>query len=179
MKTLSVINKIQIIQIDGDLIPIKPICQALGIDEDAQRRKLYGDDFFNSVAVLSTATGADKKEYEMLCLPLPYIFSWLATINPKNVKEEAKEAVQLYRLECSKVIFEAMFLKNKFLQEKDVLIEQKLAELESIRTNFKNAKLKLDEANKELKEARIITFDDWQEKNNQSSMMNVEGFYQQ
>ena len=92
MKTLSVINKIQIVQLDGDLIPIKPICQALGIDEDAQRRKIYGDEFFNSVAVLSTATGADKKEYEMLCLPLPYIFSWLATINPKNVKEEAKEA---------------------------------------------------------------------------------------
>ena len=178
MKTLSVINKIQIVQLDGDLIPIKPICQALGIDEDAQRRKIYGDEFFNSVAVLSTATGADKKEYEMLCLPLPYIFSWLATINPKNVKEEAKEAVQLYRLECSKVIFEAMFLKNKFLQEKDILIEQKLKELESIRTNFKNAKLKLDEANKELKEARIITFDDWQEKNNQTSMYGVAGFIQ-
>lgn len=179
MKTLSVINKIQIIQLNDDLIPIKPICEALGIDESSQRKKIQDDDFFNSVAVLSTATGGDKKQYEMLCLPLPYIFSWLATINPKNVKEEAKEAVQLYRLECSKVIFEAMFLKNKFLQEKDVLIEQKLAELEFIRTNFKNAKLKLDEANKELKEARIITFDDWKEKNNQATMMNVEGFYQE
>ena len=176
MKTLSVINKIQIVQLDGDLIPIRPICQALGIDEDGQRRKIYDDEFFNPVAKLSLATGVDKKEYEMVCLPLPYIFSWLATINPKKVKEEAKEAVQLYRLECSKVIFEAMFLKNKFLQEKDILIEQKLKELESIRTNFKNAKLKLDEANKDLKEARIITFDDWQEKNKQCSMLNVNGF---
>jgi hypothetical protein len=174
MKTLSVINKIQIIQLTNDLIPIKPICQALGIDEDAQRRKIYDDELFNSVAVLSTATGADKKEYEMLCLPLPYIFSWLATINPKKVKEEAREAVQLYRLECSRVIFEAMFLKNKFLQEKDILIEQKLAELEYIRTNFKTAKLKLDEANKELKQARIITFDDWKAK--QSSMNDIDGF---
>lgn len=179
MKTLSVINKIKIIQLNDDLIPIKPICEALGIDESSQRKKIQDDEFFSSTAVLSTAVGADKKEREMLCLPLAYIFSWLATINPKNVKEEAKEAVQLYRLECSRVIFEAMFLKNKFLQEKDILIEQKLAELESIRTNFKNAKLKLDEANKELKEARIITFDDWQEKNNQSTMMNVVGFYQE
>lgn len=178
MKTLSVINEIKIIQLSNDLIPIKPICQALGIDEDAQRRKIYDDDFFSSTAVLSTAVGADKKEREMLCLPLPYIFSWLATINPKNVKDDAKEAVKLYRLKCSQVIYEAMFLQNKFLQEKEILIEDKLKELESIRTNFKNAKLQLDEANKELKEARTFNFEDWKIKNNQTSMYGVEGFIQ-
>lgn len=176
MKTLSVINQVKIVQLSNDLVPIKPICEALGIDESSQRKKIYEDDFFSSVAVLSTATGADKKEYEMLCLPLPYIFSWLATINPKNVKEEAKEAVKLYRLKCSQVIYEAMFLKNKFLQEKDELIEEKLKELETIRDNFKNAKLKLDDATKELKEARIVTFDDWQLKNNQYSMFETKAF---
>lgn len=176
MKTLSVINDIKIIQLSNDLVPIKPICQLLGIDEDAQRRKIYGDEFFNSVAVLSTATGADKKEYEMLCLPLPYIFSWLATINPKNVKEEAKKAVELYRLQCSKVIFEAMFLKNIYLQDKESLIETKLNQLETIRANFKNAKNQLDEANKELKEARNFTFEDWQNNNNQYSMLQTDGF---
>ena len=174
MKTLSVINQIQIVQLSNDLVPIKPICQALGIDEDAQRRKIYDDDFFSSTAVLSTAVGADGKDREMLCLPLPYIFSWLATINPKNVKEEAKEAVKLYRLKCSAVIYEAMFLQNKFLEEKQELIEQKLAEVELIRTNFKNAKLQLDEANHQLKEARVFTFDDWKAK--QYSMTDTAGF---
>lgn len=175
MKTLSVINQVKIVQLSNDLVPIKPICEALGIDESSQRKKIYEDDFFSSVAVLSTATGSDKKEYEMLCLPLPYIFSWLATVNPKNVKEEAKEAVKLYRLKCSQVIYEAMFLQNKFLEEKQSLIEQKLAELESIRSNFKNAKLQLDEANNQLKEARTFTFDDWKAK--QASMLDVDGFY--
>lgn len=170
MKTLSVINQVKIVQLSNDLVPIKPICEALGIDESSQRKKIYEDDFFSSVAVLSTATGADKKEYEMLCLPLPYIFSWLATINPKNVKEEAKEAVKLYRLKCSEVIYEAMFLQNKFLKEKQELIEEKLAEVELIRTNFKNAKLKLDEANHQLKEARSFNFDDWKANNNQLKM---------
>lgn len=176
MKTLSVINAVKIIQLENELVPIKPICQALGIDESTQRKKINDDDYFSSVAVLSTATGSDKKEYEMFCLPLPYIFSWLATINPKNVKEEAKEAVQLYRLKCSQVIYEAMFLQNQFLQEKENLIEEKLKDLEHIRENFKNAKLKLDDANKELKEVRTFTFDDWKMKNNQTSMMNQAGF---
>ncbi|OYX86820.1 MAG: hypothetical protein B7Y83_00335 [Flavobacteriales bacterium 32-34-25] len=176
MKTLSVINEIKIVQLANDLVPIKPICEALGIDESAQRKKIQEDEYFSSTAVLSTAVGADKKEREMLCLPLPYIFSWLATINPKNVKEEARAAVQLYRMKCSQVIYEAMFLKNKFLQEKDILIEEKLKELESIRDNFKNAKLKLDDATKELKEARTTTFDDWQKNNNQGSMFDIDGF---
>ena len=176
MKTLSVINSVKIVQLDNDLVPIKPICQVLGIDESSQRKKINDDDFYNSVAGLSTATGTDKKEYEMFCLPLPYIFSWLATINPKNVKEEAKEAVQLYRLRCSQIIYEAMFLQNQFLQEKEVLIEQKLKDLEHIRENFKNAKQQLDEANKELKEVRTFTFDDWKIKNNQTSMYDQEGF---
>lgn len=175
MKTLSVINQVKIVQLSNDLVPIKPICEALGIDESAQRIKIQNDDFFSSTAVLSTAVGADKKDREMLCLPLPYIFSWLATINPKNVKEEAKDAVKLYRLKCSQVIYEAMFLQNKFLEEKQSLIEQKLAELESIRSNFKNAKLQLDEANNQLKEARTFTFDDWKAK--QASMLDVDGFY--
>jgi hypothetical protein len=62
MKTLSVINEIKIVQLSNNLVPIKPICQALGIDESTQRKKLNEDDFFNPVTVLSTATGADKKE---------------------------------------------------------------------------------------------------------------------
>ena len=31
------------------LIPIRPICDALGIDEDVQNRKLKEDDFLSSV----------------------------------------------------------------------------------------------------------------------------------
>jgi hypothetical protein len=179
MKTLSVINEIKIVQLSNNLVPIKPICQALGIDEDAQRRKLQNDDFFNSVTVLSTATGSDKKEYEMTCLPLGYIFSWLATINPQNVKEEAREGVKLYRVKCAEIIYKAMFLQNQFLKDKEVMIEEKLNELEKIRNNFKNAKLDLDEANKDLKEARTFSFEDWEKENNQYSMYNQEGFLQE
>ena len=60
MKTLSVINSVKIVQLDNDLVPIKPICQVLGIDESSQRKKINDDDFYNSVAGLSTATGTDK-----------------------------------------------------------------------------------------------------------------------
>jgi hypothetical protein len=86
-KVLARVNGIAIQAIEDQkekLIPIRPICEALGIDESAQRRKLQEDDFLSSVTVLSTATGSDGKQYEMVCLPHEFIFGWLFTINPKN-----------------------------------------------------------------------------------------------
>ena len=91
------------------LVPIKPICEALGIDRKAQQDKIREDEFLSSVGVLSTLTGADGKQYEMFCLPLEFIFGWLFTINPKNVKEEAQEAVRKYRIECYKVLYNHFF----------------------------------------------------------------------
>src|SRR5690554_1709432 len=106
-KTVAKINQVEIQMVSNTkekLVPIKPICEALRIDEDAQRRKLKDDNYLNSVAVLSTATGSDGKQYEMVCLPLEFIFGWLFTINPKNVKEEAREAVSKYRIECYRAL---------------------------------------------------------------------------
>ena len=95
MKTNAIakVNEVAILMANDEqkLVPIKPICEALGIDRKAQQDKLEFDDFLRSVRVLSTLTGADGKGYEMVCLPLKYIFGWLFTINPKNVKPEAQD----------------------------------------------------------------------------------------
>ena len=44
------------------LVPIKPICAALGVDVESQRKKINEDEDLRSTAVLSTAVGADGKE---------------------------------------------------------------------------------------------------------------------
>jgi len=90
---------------NGKFIPIKPICEILGIDHNSQRQKLNDDDFLSSVAVQNTATGSDGKDYEMVCIPYQFIFGWLFTINPKKVKEEAREAVAKYRIECYNALY--------------------------------------------------------------------------
>lgn len=45
------------------LVPIKPICTALGIDDKAQRAKIQEDEYLAPVGVLSTSTGADNRLY--------------------------------------------------------------------------------------------------------------------
>ena len=63
METLTVtkVNEVMIL-VGNDperLVPIKPICKALGIDYSSQLSKLKEDRHLNSVMVLSTTTGAD------------------------------------------------------------------------------------------------------------------------
>ncbi|MDE6079759.1 MAG: phage antirepressor N-terminal domain-containing protein [Duncaniella sp.] len=103
------INGVDIVTVnrEGEIfVPIRPICDALAIDAKVQRRKLASDDFFNSVEVIMTSTGADGKQYEMTCIPLRDVYGWLATINPGKVAPEAREAVTRYRRECYDVLYE-------------------------------------------------------------------------
>lgn len=110
MQTLiSKINGVDIVTVvrDGEVfVPIKPVCDAIGIDVDAQRNKLNADEFFNSVTAIITATGADGKRYEMYCIRLRDVYGWLATINPGKVAPEAREGVARYRRECYDVLYE-------------------------------------------------------------------------
>lgn len=106
---ISKINGVDIVTVDRDgdvFVPIKPICDALGIDVESQRDKINSDEILSSTAVLSTAVAADGKEREMYCLPLRYVYGWLFTINPKNVAPDAREAVARYRRECYDVLYE-------------------------------------------------------------------------
>lgn len=102
------INNVDIVSAvkDGEtLVPIKPICTAIGIDFKSQHNRLSCDETFSSVMVLHTTTGADGKQYEMVCLPLMYVYLWLGSINPKNVSDEARPFVSKYRIECAEALY--------------------------------------------------------------------------
>ena len=170
-KTLTTVNNVSIVltrdENNRKLIPIKPICEALGIDEDAQRRKLQEDDFLSSTTVLSTVVAADGKEREMVCLPYEFIFGWLFTINPKNVKEEAREAVSKYRVECYKALFYYFSSQSEYLEEKQKRIDDRIVEYDNLRENFKNAEKNLKQAKINLYKAKDFTYEEWLESKRQ------------
>ena len=135
----------------GDiLIPIRPICDALGVSYERQYRKVCDDEFLSSVVALRATTGADGKKYEMVCFPLQYVFGWLFTINPANVSEEARPAVKRYRLECYDALYnhfararqrqldenrEEIRLLDEISRAKDTLSESK-ASLRNLETKL-------------------------------------------
>lgn len=106
---ISIINGVDIVTVERDgeiFVPIKPVCEALGIDAKAQRAKIQEDDFFASTGAIITSVAADEKAREMFCIRLRDVYGWLATINPGKVAPEAREAVSRYRRECYDALYE-------------------------------------------------------------------------
>lgn len=167
---ITKVNNVSIVSLSENgnkLIPIKPICEALGVDVESQRKKIFNDEILSSTTVLSTVVAADKKERVMLCLPLEFTFGWLFTINPKNVAPEAKESVTRYKLECYKALYEYFAEPQTFLAQKQKVIEKYVATYQEKKSNFKNAKTEMYEAQANLNKVMAVTIDDWRENNRQ------------
>lgn len=170
--TVAKINNVEIIVIENGekKVAIKPICQALGIDVDSQRKKLNSDPILSSVTVTSTATGADGKQYEMVTIPFKYVFGWLFRIDSRNVKEEAKETVLKYQIECYDALYNHFASYADFVEQKQAVIEDKLKKYEEAKANFNNANRVMKEVEAELKQARQLTFSDYDATRRQLSL---------
>lgn len=168
-RAVAKINGVQILVIENGekLVPVKPICEALGVAPNKQIEKIKEDEILKSVGTLGVSTGSDGKQYEMFCIPFKYVFGWLFTINPANVKEEARESVIRYKLACYDALYQSFTDSQEFLEAKDRIVETKLAELEVLSANFKSASASMAKKKRELNDARAMTIDQWLANNRQ------------
>ena len=163
------INNIEIVVIKNgdDMVPIKPICEALGIDSDSQRKKLNDDPILSSVTVLNTATGSDGKKYEMVTIPFKYVFGWLFRIDSRNVKEEAREAVLKYQVMCYDALFDHFVGAKKFLELKETAVEKLISDLKKANKNYCTAKTLKHDAESNLEKIATMTYQEYIENNRQ------------
>lgn len=95
-------------------VPVRPICDLLGVDWSAQRRRIARDPVMGaeamSVAITTTDIDPDSRRPRtsaMLALPLDYISGFLFGINADRIKPEIRERLIQYQRECYKVLTEA------------------------------------------------------------------------
>lgn len=179
MRTTSVaiVNGIslQVVQDEREqLVAVKPVCEILGVDFSAQRAKLKEHPIFGSTMVLSTTVGADGKEREMVCIPLQFFPGWLFSINPDNVKEEARERLIEYQLECNKVLFDYFFSRVDFSRKKEVAVAKAKEILDEKKEQLKNAKEEKNLAETNFNKALALTFEEWQADRQQLSIPGFE-----
>ncbi len=97
---------------DEVFVPVRPLCDYLGVDWSAQRKRIVGDAVLSEAArsVAVTATEAGGKR-EMLCLPLDMLNGWLFGVSAARVKPEIRERLIRYQKECYRVLAKA-FIKE-------------------------------------------------------------------
>lgn len=86
--------------IDGKpYVALKPMCEALGIDVDSQRKKLNAKSW--ACTVLNTARDSSGREQQMLMIDRRTMTMWLATIEESRVRPEARPTVRAYQAEAA------------------------------------------------------------------------------
>ncbi len=99
-------------------VPLKPICEHLGIDWSSQAKRLKRDIILSEVSKSVVITTIDldpskrgPRSSEMVAIPLDYLNGFLFGINAVRVKEEIRPKVLMYQRECYRV------LSRHFLQQ--------------------------------------------------------------
>lgn len=103
-------------------VPVRPLCDFLGLDWSAQRRRVGRDAVLaaavrsvvvtttqlgEGVAITTTPSGRGGGPQEMLCLPVELLHGWLFGVTVERVKPELRERLNLYRAECFAVLWRA------------------------------------------------------------------------
>lgn len=154
-------KEIVVIENGDKMVPIKPICEALGIDFSGQLQKLKEDPILGSTMELNPTVGADGKDREMVTIPFKFVFGWLFRIDSRNVKPEARDAVLRYQVECYDALYNHFIRHSEFIEWQSALIEEQLVIVEMRKQLFHETKEALLDAEKELKRRRQLTIDDF------------------
>lgn len=159
---ISIINGVELIAVrdeDGNVfVPVKPICEAIGVRFDTQFAKLQEHPILASTIALRATVGFDGKEREMVCLPLEFVYGWIFTINPKNVSESARANVIKYQMECYKALYFYFSVPLRERQEadrKEKELTDRIAEYKAKEKEFRTIRMKAEAELQSSREQRL------------------------
>ena len=162
-KEIAKVNNVAIMASNDprQLVPIKPICDALGIDAKAHRNRIDRDEILNSTGVIMTSVAADGKEREMYCIPLRYVFGWLFSIDTNRVDEVVRPLVIKYKMQCYDVLYDHFSSYACFVNQKQKRQAEDWARIQILKKEFHEAKNKLAKATKQMNMTVDYSFEQW------------------
>ena len=89
------------------LVPLKPICEAIGVDWSSQRQRLTRDEVLAGAVRSMVITTIEGHRREALALPLDLLPGWLFGISARRVRPDLAEKITRYRRECFRVLWDA------------------------------------------------------------------------
>lgn len=106
---------------DGVFVAITPICVALGLDAQKQRKRIQEDPILAEGVCQSVFPSAGGMQ-ETFTLRMDLVNGWLFTINEKLVKdEETRQKVLAYKRECYSVLFRHFYGKHERAPQSEII----------------------------------------------------------
>jgi len=86
-------------------VAMKPICENIGLQWEAQFKRIKRNHILNSTMSIMDIVAQDGKNREVVCLPLGFLNGWLLGVDANKVKPEIKDTLIKYQLECYDVLY--------------------------------------------------------------------------
>jgi hypothetical protein len=86
-------------------VPLKRLCEILGIDHNRQRREVKDDGLYDWKML--PVKGGDGRSRKMFCLPLEQMYFWAYTVDSDTVKPEIRETFLQYQEESTMALLHA------------------------------------------------------------------------
>lgn len=83
--------------------PAKPIVENMGLAWQAQAAKLSANK--ERWGIMMIVIPSESGEQETICIPVRKLPAFLASINPKKVRAELRERIELYQAECDDALW--------------------------------------------------------------------------
>jgi hypothetical protein len=123
------------VRLDNDevYVPIRPICENMGLSWSAQYERINRDPVLTDLAVSVRVTRTEGAPRDLLCLPLRFLPGWLFGVSANRVKPELKERVLRYQRESYDVLAEA-FIDGRLSSDPDfdALLAQDTPEAQAV-----------------------------------------------
>lgn len=88
---------------DGDTVRVamKPICEAIGLQWEAQLKRIKRDDVLGTcMSIMDIQVPGDNQRRDVVTLPLDFINGWLFGVDISRTKPEIRERLIEYKREC-------------------------------------------------------------------------------
>ena len=112
-ETLAVVNGVDIIcftNTEEKLMPIKPICDALGVDYDAEISRVINETGFGET--LEDFNDGEWEENGTKAMPIMYALGFAGSVSFAHSYFEDVKVFTNYKLQCHQAIIN--FIKNDF-----------------------------------------------------------------
>ena len=107
-------------------IAMKPVCENIGLDWEAQRQRIKRHHVLSKGAfMIKVPSKGGEQQY--LCLPISMLNGWLFGIDTNRVKPEIRQILEQYQLECFDVLYNHFMPKVAQQYPNTISIEQQQA----------------------------------------------------
>ena len=97
---------------DKPFVAMKPICENIGLDWEAQRQRIKRNHVLSQGAFIIKAPSNGGNQ-QVVCLPFGMLNGWLMGVDANKVKPEIKDTLIKYQLECYDVLYQHFMPKPR------------------------------------------------------------------